>query len=660
MEQWYNSGRVDGAQVVVSYLKSTATTTITSLLQNAGSWTTIPALQVNAPSTATVVANRDGNAASNRRVSKTTVTGLNLAPGAEVMVRWAYALNNTTNGNGLSVDNVVITPQTRIFYSSPTATDDLTNLAKWSTSTDGTGLAPTSFVADNQVFYVQSTSGTVAAAIDRIGITTGATIWTVGGANSKIVVGTPTVAAALRVAPTKNIVGTIDVGVGSYFYHNHPVNPTFTLGTLATTSTVEYNSDAQPQLIPANQYGNLKISGINPLPLLPETNRKELGGPIVVAGTIGISNDSKLVLGNYDLTILSGGGIAPFSGLAYVVTNGSGRLRVRVPRGSGTTFGTKMTFPVGSSYTSYTPVTLQQTSTSSDDVFEVRVVEGVFKNYEPLTYAGTTSIGTETVNKTWLISKEVPVNPAVVNMTLQWGLGDAIADFISPRAHINHYTGGAWDLKTDEWGTGLSTGPFVAARTGISSFSPFAVSSRQGGALPVTLLSFGARRAGSTVVCTWSTASEKDNATFTIERSRDGRQFAAIGHVAGAGSTTIQQTYSFEDQTPLPSSTYYRLRQTDTDGTSHYSPVVLVKSALTARPATISPNPGPGRFEVWVPNPEITTLTVSTLTGSLVLTPVTRGVDNRLQFDLSNQAAGVYLVRVQTPGGNQVIRVVKN
>ncbi|RZK99789.1 MAG: hypothetical protein EOO62_24490, partial [Hymenobacter sp.] len=125
MEQWYNSGRQDAASVSVSYLTAPVGTALTSLLEGAGTWQSIAPLQVAAPSTATVIASRDGNAAANRRVRQTTLAGVNLAPGQEIMIRWGYTLNTTTNGNGLSIDDVVVTPETSVYYAKSASTAQL-------------------------------------------------------------------------------------------------------------------------------------------------------------------------------------------------------------------------------------------------------------------------------------------------------------------------------------------------------------------------------------------------------------------------------------------------------------------------------------------------------------------------------------------------------
>ncbi|AMR26554.1 hypothetical protein A0257_05135 [Hymenobacter psoromatis] len=667
MEQWYNSGRQDAAQVDVSYLTGSS---VASLLQATGTWVSVPALQVKAPSTATVIASRDGNSAANRRQVSTTITGINLAPGQEVMLRWAYALNSTTNGNGLSIDDVVVTPETGIFYSN--ATGDLSALGTWGQNTDGSGTAPTSFSADNQIFYVMSAnpgtnptyiSGTTA---DRIGGMASPTTanWTIGGANSKIVVGTAGAPATLLVDYTKNITGTIDVSPGSYLVHCHtdtsPYGPAgFTLGTLASTSTVEYNSSSTPHSIQPNQYGNLKVTGSGSN---PSENPKNLFNTTIVTGTLTVGAGSNLVLGNNDLTIISSGSITG-SATGYVVTNGTGRLRMLVPRASSTAFGPQVAFPVGSSFTSYTPVTLQQTTANSDDVFEVRVIDNVYGSYDTSNnYAPNgPAITNQVVNKTWLVSKEVPDNAANVTMTTQWNTGESSSNFINATAHINHYTGGAWDSYNTEVGvTGPAGGPFVVKRSNITSFSPFGVSSQPAGPLPVVLTAFTAERNGAGVRCAWTTASEVNSRGFDVERSLDGHTFTTLGTVAAAGTSATTHAYAFLDAHAPTTTAYYRLHQLDLDGTAAYSPVVAVGPLAGVAPAAGAafPNPTAGPLTIWA-GANVTQAEVLNVLGALVLKQQLAEPTPQVALDLSNLPAGVYLVRLATANGAQVVRVNK-
>ena len=85
---------------------------------------------------------------------------------------------------------------------------------------------------------------------------------------------------------------------------------------------------------------------------------------------------------------------------------------------------------------------------------------------------------------------------------------------------------------------------------------------RAGGALPVELSHFRPVRNAETgqVVITWSTQSELNNAGFFIKRSqqRDG-QFQVINAtmVAGAGTTSEKQFYTYTDSTAQPNVVYY-------------------------------------------------------------------------------------------------------
>jgi hypothetical protein len=95
-------------------------------------------------------------------------------------------------------------------------------------------------------------------------------------------------------------------------------------------------------------------------------------------------------------------------------------------------------------------------------------------------------------------------------------------------------------------------------------------------ALPVELLSFDANPGLSEVVTLWSTASEQNSDHFTVERSADRMEFKPVGTVAAAGNSQHIRDYSFIDRAPLTGTSYYRLRETDLDGTVSLSKVVAV------------------------------------------------------------------------------------
>lgn len=99
-------------------------------------------------------------------------------------------------------------------------------------------------------------------------------------------------------------------------------------------------------------------------------------------------------------------------------------------------------------------------------------------------------------------------------------------------------------------------------------------------ALPITLLSFTAEEKNEEVVLQWITATEINNDYFTIERSQDGNNFETIVKINGVGNSIDQKEYSFKDAMPLNGISYYRLRQTDFDGHSTVSDIVMVNKII--------------------------------------------------------------------------------
>ncbi|MCC2547629.1 hypothetical protein LJY25_14330 [Hymenobacter sp. BT175] len=115
--------------------------------------------------------------------------------------------------------------------------------------------------------------------------------------------------------------------------------------------------------------------------------------------------------------------------------------------------------------------------------------------------------------------------------------------------------------------------------------------------LPVSLTRFEAKAEKSGVLLTWVTASEKNNAGFTVERSRDGREYVALRFVSGAGTSSTARTYRHLDaEAPAAATLYYRLRQTDHDGTIAYSPARVVTTGGSA--LELSPVPAPAELTV--------------------------------------------------------------
>ena len=97
-EQWRlgTAGRVDRLDFQYSLDASSLTT---------GTWTDVDALDFTAPISGGALGALDGNAPANRQVIEATITGLGIAPGATLWVRWAD-FNASGADDGLAIDDV--------------------------------------------------------------------------------------------------------------------------------------------------------------------------------------------------------------------------------------------------------------------------------------------------------------------------------------------------------------------------------------------------------------------------------------------------------------------------------------------------------------------------------------------------------------------------
>ncbi|MEO5998604.1 MAG: ice-binding family protein [Chitinophagaceae bacterium] len=100
--------------------------------------------------------------------------------------------------------------------------------------------------------------------------------------------------------------------------------------------------------------------------------------------------------------------------------------------------------------------------------------------------------------------------------------------------------------------------------------------------LPLSWLYFSGKSVDKNVVLKWGTAREVNNKLFTIERSSDSRSFETLATImVDQKVVNPVYEYSFTDQKPL-SVGYYRLSQTDIDGTRDYYKTIQVKLNVNA------------------------------------------------------------------------------
>jgi hypothetical protein len=165
--------------------------------------------------------------------------------------------------------------------------------------------------------------------------------------------------------------------------------------------------------------------------------------------------------------------------------------------------------------------------------------------------------------------------------------------------------------------------------------------------LPVELMAFSGRFQQNKNVLNWTTASEKNNKGFYIERSYDANHWLSMGYVKGAGNSSVKQTYQHEDESPL-SLTYYRLRQVDFDGTETYSRMVSIKSDKASK-VVMYPNPIKNELVIAFENEVYAEeVNIYDMLGRLISS--NKKPSSRLEVNMQNAQTGMYIVEINAEG----------
>lgn len=376
-------------------------------------------------------------------------------------------------------------------------------------------------------------------------------------------------------------------------------------------AVVWYNHSAAQTVEPRLPYEVLRAGG---------GGLKSLAGETTVTGQLWLDgssiqlNDYNLLLGSATLVGASAGN--------YLKTNSIGAIWRDV--GS-----TPTAFPVGAG--AYNPATLENTGAAAG--FGVRVFDIVLSNGES-GYDITAGV----VNRSWVI-QEATAFDSEIKLTLQWQQSHERPGFNRNACYVSAYESSGWSAGTPGPATGAN--PHARTRSALLPFYVFAVGS--GTALPVEWVAFNATQEGETAVLQWRTASESNNDYFAVERGSEDVQFQEIGRVPGRGNQTTPQDYVFTDVKPLQGVQYYRLRQTDIDGSYNHSPIVALPFG-SVEPLTAYPSPATSSVTLEMPDvPEYDAQwQLCDAGGTVVLSGTWPAGQSWLDLDVGVLSPGVY------------------
>lgn len=160
--------------------------------------------------------------------------------------------------------------------------------------------------------------------------------------------------------------------------------------------------------------------------------------------------------------------------------------------------------------------------------------------------------------------------------------------------------------------------------------------------LPVNLVYFKAKIVDNHVVLDWKTASEKNNDYFSVERSTNGFNFIEIERVNGSGFSSVNISYNAIDKDIVKGTSYYRLKQTDFDGSFEYSEIISITYFPDNIKFEVYPNPSNGFFMINSDFDANTNYRIMDNSGRIIAEATIDAYNN--EVNIQNFPSGVYFI----------------
>ncbi len=178
--------------------------------------------------------------------------------------------------------------------------------------------------------------------------------------------------------------------------------------------------------------------------------------------------------------------------------------------------------------------------------------------------------------------------------------------------------------------------------------------------LPIELTEFTATPKINYIQLNWQTATEINNAYFTLQKSPNGSTWEPMAQIPGAGNSTQKQDYVYYDESPYQGDNYYRLSQTDYDGTqTSFNIVHTLYKPQRAENLKLYPNPAQNSLNLELPEQqniyETEGFYIYNTMGELKQWILPNTEDNTQPIDIQHLTPGVYVLQY----GEQRISFVK-
>jgi len=184
--------------------------------------------------------------------------------------------------------------------------------------------------------------------------------------------------------------------------------------------------------------------------------------------------------------------------------------------------------------------------------------------------------------------------------------------------------------------------------------------------LPIMLTKFDANNYHKeSVLLNWQTSTEINNDFFTLEKSSDAENWKIIAIVDGAGNSNNTINYQSIDENIIISKNYYRLKQTDFNGTFSYSDIRVVEFVEENKTDFLSdiviyPVPTHQTLNVKNIQSEYVDYSIFSVTGVLLKEKLNVEVDNaKITIDVGSLISGTYFIKLLTNHNSKLKSFIK-
>ena len=297
-------------------------------------------------------------------------------------------------------------------------------------------------------------------------------------------------------------------------------------------------------------------------------------------------------------------------------------------------------FPVGK-ISSYAPISISAPLINTDQF----TAEYFQTNPNPLYNVDSKDPLLDTVStcEYWILDRTTGTSN--VKVTLSWNTWSCtVYDLIDLR--VARWNGSIWKDHGNGGTTGDTTAGTIITPEEVTEFSPFTLAQVNTNALAVNLMGINGQCQGKNAVLAWTTATEKNNVSFTVESSQDGKNWLPKTTIPGAGNSSYTLHYSYTDTHLRYGTTYYRLKQTDANGNFSYSDLISLKNCdpnLVPFDLIAYPNPSRGIYNLLLSGDsgQVSGFDVINILGEKIY----YSKNHQAVLDLTDKSNGIYFIR---------------